>query len=89
MGRPRVSDRGRSVSVYLKPFIEQALDEHGISPTEALTQWYDFLIDSHESTLYEREIEDLKLQLETKKRHLQKAREREERVANRAAVTND
>ena len=56
MGRPKSTGRTAiSSSVSVKPHVKQALDDHHITATQALDQWYDWVLD-RETAWYERAL---------------------------------
>jgi len=79
-GRPRSTGRtAKSSSVSIKAHVQLALDEHHITPTRALDQWYDWVIE-RESLWYERELTKKREECDVLESKLKVAKNRERKL---------
>ena len=81
MSRPRTTGRtAKSTSVSIKAHIQIALEDHHISPTRALDQWYDWVLD-HEAALYESQLIEARENCVLLEKKLTVAKDRERKIA--------
>ena len=79
-GRPRSTGRtAKSSSVSIKAHVQLALDEHHITPTRALDQWYDWVLE-RESAWYEGALLEKQSECAMLEKKVRAAKERERKV---------
>ena len=81
MGRPRATGRTAiSSSVSVKPHVKQALDEHHLTATQALDQWYDWVLD-REAAWYEAQLMEKREECVLLEKKFHAAGERERKIS--------
>jgi hypothetical protein len=72
-------ETAKSSSVSVKPHVKRALEEHHVTATQALDQWYDWVIE-RESLWYERELTKKREECDVLETKLKTAKNRERKL---------
>ena len=80
MARPKnTGENAKSTSVSVKSHVKHALEDHHVTPTQALDQWYDWVIE-RESLWYERELTKKREECDVLESKLKVAKNRERKL---------